>query len=61
MLLTAVLAPDAPVWLREVPAVAALRRVWVQQFYWSGQFEPIYNKWFPGSKLPKGQTFLAPF
>ena len=31
-LLAAVYAPDAPAWLREVPAVALLRRVWVQQF-----------------------------
>ncbi len=31
-LLAAVYAPDAPAWLREVPAVETLRRVWVQQF-----------------------------
>lgn len=30
-LLAAVHAPDAPAWLREVPAVELLRRVWVQQ------------------------------
>ncbi len=27
-------APDAPSWLREVPAVEVLRRVWVQTFCW---------------------------
>ena len=31
--LEAAYAPDAPFWLREVPAVQALRRVWVQHFY----------------------------
>lgn len=31
-LLTAVFAPTAPAWLREVPAVETLRRVWVQQY-----------------------------
>lgn len=31
-LLAAVHAPDAPAWLREIPAVETLRRVWVQQF-----------------------------
>lgn len=25
--------PDAPIWLRELPAVAALRGIWIQQFY----------------------------
>ncbi len=32
-LLTTVYAPDAPTWLREVPAVQTLRRVWIQHFY----------------------------
>src|SRR4051812_45646924 len=32
-LLEAVRFPGAPAWLREVPAVETLRRVWVQQFY----------------------------
>src|SRR3954451_2459787 len=31
-LLAAVTAPEAPIWLREVPAVELLRRVWVQSF-----------------------------
>ncbi|MDQ3802298.1 MAG: IS1182 family transposase [Acidobacteriota bacterium] len=33
LLLSALYAADAPPWLREVPAVEALRRVWVQQYY----------------------------
>lgn len=31
--LARIYAPDAPTWLREVPAVQVLRQVWVQQFY----------------------------
>ena len=31
-LLAAVAAADAPAWLREVPAVMLLRRVWIQNF-----------------------------
>ena len=33
LLLEAVHDPGAPEWLRELPAVAALRQVWVQQYY----------------------------
>ena len=36
-LLAAALDPSAPGWLRQVPAVEILRRVWVQQFYLSTQ------------------------
>jgi transposase len=32
-LLDAIYAADAPYWLREVPAVKTLRRVWVQNYY----------------------------
>ena len=32
-LLQAAYAPDAPAWLRDVPAVEALRQIWVQQYY----------------------------
>lgn len=32
-LLSAIYAEDAPYWLREVPAVETLRRVWLQQYY----------------------------
>ena len=31
-LLAAITAPDAPIWLREIPAVELLRQVWVQNF-----------------------------
>lgn len=33
-MLSAIYADPAPGWLREVPAVQVLRRVWVQNFYW---------------------------
>ncbi len=36
-LLTVAYAPDAPAWLRQVPAVEMLRRVWVQNFYKEGE------------------------
>jgi transposase len=32
-LLQAAYAPEVPGWLREVPAVAVLRQIWVQQYY----------------------------
>jgi transposase len=32
-LLKAIYTPEAPNWLREVPAVETLRRVWLQQYY----------------------------
>ncbi len=31
-LMEALSAPDAPVWLREIPAVQTLRRVWIERF-----------------------------
>lgn len=33
-LLDALYADTAPLWLREIPAVQTLRRVWVQNFFW---------------------------
>src|SRR5579871_3654552 len=33
-LLEAIYASCAPVWIREIPAVQTLRRVWIQQFFW---------------------------
>jgi transposase len=37
LLLEAVRGPGAPEWLRELPAVEALRQVWVQQYYRAGR------------------------
>lgn len=36
LLLSAIYDEQSPFWLREVPAVETLRRVWVQQFYIAG-------------------------
>jgi hypothetical protein len=36
-LLEAAWAPGAPGWLRELPAVQTLRRIWVQQYYRTGR------------------------
>lgn len=36
LLLSALYASGVPLWLREVPAVETLRRVWVQQYYLRG-------------------------
>ena len=33
-LLEAIYDPKAPVWIREIPMVQTLRRVWLQQFFW---------------------------
>ncbi|MGH9671029.1 MAG: IS1182 family transposase [Terriglobales bacterium] len=35
-LLSALYAPEAPPWLRELPAVQTLRQIWVEQFYHEG-------------------------
>ncbi|MEU1406416.1 IS1182 family transposase [Streptomyces sp. NPDC005728] len=36
-LLEAAFAPDAPAWLREIPAVQVLRRAWVEQYHRDGE------------------------
>ncbi len=33
-LLAAIYAADAPAWLREIPAVQILRRIWIQNYVW---------------------------
>ncbi len=33
---------------------------WILQFFWTGQYESIYKKWFAGAPLPKIEKFLAP-
>jgi len=34
--------------------------LWIQHFFWSGQFEPIFKKWFPDAPLPKPDRFVSP-
>ncbi len=54
-LLAAVWAPDAPAWLREVPAVEPLRRVWVQQF----RLEDGAVRWRAADDIPPASVFIG--
>jgi transposase len=54
-LLAAVWAPDAPAWLREIPAVELLRRVWVQQF----RLEDGAVRWCPADDIPPAAIFIG--
>ncbi len=54
-LLTAVWAPDAPAWLREVPAVETLRRVWVQQF----RLDERVVRWRATDDIPPAAVFIG--
>jgi transposase len=63
-LLDQVYAPGAPGWLRELPAVQALRRIWIQQFYrtvdnTTGRQEVRRREHAPdGDGLPPGRDRL---
>ncbi len=54
-LLAAAYAPDAPVWLREIPAVETLRRVWVQQF----RLEGSAVHWRAAGDIPPAAAFIG--
>ena len=53
-LLSAVYAASAPAWLRELPAVQILRRVWVQNFYW----EEGELRWRELSNMPSAGALI---
>jgi transposase len=55
MLLDAAGAPQAPAWLRQIPAVQTLRRAWDQQYH---QDEKGV-RWREGNDLPPGRQRLA--
>lgn len=57
-LLDAIYAPSAPTWVRDLPAVQTLRRVWVQQFFWQeGEL-----RWREMSNLPAaGDCINSPY
>jgi transposase len=61
-LLEQVHGPGAPAWLRELPAVQALRRIWIQQFYrevTGGRQEVRRREKLPeGDGLPPGRDLL---
>ncbi len=53
-LLTHIYAADAPAFLREIPAVELLRRIWVQNYMWvEGQIH-----WRSNDDLPPGKEFI---
>jgi transposase len=53
--LSAVDHPDAPPWLREVPAVAILRRVWLQNYWWDG----TRLQWREADNIPPAAQFIS--
>ena len=55
-LLQAVWHPTAPAWLRNLPAVETLRRVWLQQFYALAPAEPM--RWRVWADLPPAAQML---
>jgi transposase len=57
LLLEQVYAADAPAWLREVPTVQILRRVWLQQFYATPPAEPM--RWRLADDLPPGPLLIS--
>ncbi len=54
-LLSAVDHPDAPPWLREIPAVAILRRVWLQNYLWDG----TQLRWREADNIPPAARFIS--
>jgi transposase len=60
LLLRRVRGPGAPGWLRDLPAVEALRRIWVQQFCLEGAEGGEKVIWRgDGQGLPPGRTLLV--
>jgi Transposase DDE domain len=54
-LLAAVDHPEAQPWLREVPAVAILRRVWIQNYWWDGP----QLRWREADNIPPAARFIS--
>ncbi len=54
-LLSAIHAKTAPTWLREIPAVEVLRRVWVQQFV----FTQGKLSWRPNDHIPPASVLIS--
>lgn len=53
-LLTALYAADSPAWLREVPAIATLRQVWVQQY----SITAGTTRWRETTELPPAAVLI---
>jgi transposase len=54
-LLAAVDHADTPRWVREVPAVAILRRVWIQNYCWDG----TQLRWRDADNIPPAARFIS--
>jgi transposase len=54
-LLAAVDHAEAPPWLREVPVVAILRRVWMQNYLWDG----TQLRWREADHIPPAAQFIS--
>lgn len=57
VLLEQIYAATAPGWLRDVPAVQILRRVWVQQFHAAAPDEPV--RWRTAEDLPPAPLLIS--
>lgn len=54
-LLQALYAAEAPCWLREIPTVDVLRRVWLQQYY----TEDGHTRWRENTELPPHKLLIV--
>jgi transposase len=64
LLLTAIFSPAAPGWLRDVPAVQTLWRVWIQNFTWveANATESRVLRFRSDEEVPSGKLFInSPF
>jgi transposase len=56
-LLVAIYDPATPAWLREIPAIQTLRRVWLQQFYATPEGQPV--RWRGADDLPPAPLLIS--
>jgi transposase len=56
-LLLAIDDPATPAWLREIPAIQTLRRVWLQQFYAPPEGQPV--RWRRADDLPPAPLLIS--
>lgn len=54
-LLSAIYQADTPAWLREVPAVESLRRIWLQNYLWGG----TQVQWRTADNIPPAAQFIS--
>jgi transposase len=54
-LLAAIDHPNAPPWLRQAPATATLRRVWLQNYWWDG----TQLCWREADNIPPATQFIS--